>query len=316
MKKNIFVAVIVIIMVAALGVWYAVWNSDNTTAPSNIQLGEKPIATAFYMCDGGKTINAEFFKGQSKPAPAPGQPPVPGGSVKLMFSDGPTLTLKQTISADGIRYSNGDPSVQGGETFVFWSKGNGALVLENNEQKTYTGCISVVPDPGNLPKIYESGSNGFSVRYPADYTVDPDYKYQDLGPGKDIYGVSFTIPPSIAKGTNLAPDSYISVEQIPREENCSADLFLAPESIGSSSVATTTYNGIEYSVVAATDAAAGNRYQQIVYAIPGTNPCVAVRYFIHYGVIENYPPGTVKSFDNQALLNQFDAIRGTLTIQQ
>jgi hypothetical protein len=69
-------------------------------------------------------------------------------------------------------------------------------------------------------------------------------------------------------------------------------------------------------VASTTGAAAGNRYEETVYAIPGTNPCVAVRYFVHYGVIENYPPGTVRQFDKQALLDQFDRIRRTLVVNQ
>ena len=65
-----------------------------------------------------------------------------------------------------------------------------------------------------------------------------------------------------------------------------------------------------------TGAAAGNRYEETVYTLPGTNPCIAVRYFIHYGVFQNYPAGTVREFDQQALLASFDAIRHTLVIVQ
>jgi hypothetical protein len=71
-----------------------------------------------------------------------------------------------------------------------------------------------------------------------------------------------------------------------------------------------------YSVASSTGAAAGNRYDETVYALPGTNPCIAVRYFIHYGVIENYPAGTVRAFDEAALRSEFDAIRRTLINNQ
>jgi len=63
-----------------------------------------------------------------------------------------------------------------------------------------------------------------------------------------------------------------------------------------------------------TEAAVGNRYEETVYAMPGTSPCVAVRYFIHWTIIENYPPGAVTAFDRQALLDRFDAMRGTLVL--
>ena len=82
------------------------------------------------------------------------------------------------------------------------------------------------------------------------------------------------------------------------------------------STSTITDNGTIYSVASSTGAGAGNRYEETVYALPGTNPCVAVRYFIHYGVIENYPAGTVQAFNQPALLATFDAIRRTLVIVQ
>jgi hypothetical protein len=121
----------------------------------------------------------------------------------------------------------------------------------------------------------------------------------------------------MATGTNLSSDSYISIEQIPytdipRGQTCSAALFVDPET----PVSNMTDNDIQYSVASSTGAGAGNRYEEHVYAIPGTNPCIAVRYFIHYGVFENYPSGTVKHFDETALLKEFDTIRRSLTINQ
>jgi membrane-bound inhibitor of C-type lysozyme len=277
----------------------------------------KPINTVLYSCNAGKTITAVYYNGESKPAVSSGQPPIPGGRVELTLNDGSKMTLSQTISADGIRYANTD------ESFVFWSKGNGALVLENNVEKTYIGCIAVAPESQdeNLPAIYSNSAEGFSLRLPSlatstvsggqnDYLADESYKYQELGPGKDIGGVKFTIPALLSAGTNLSSDSYISVEKIPQTQNCSANLFLDQ---GASAV-TVTDNGKIYSVASSTGAAAGNRYEETIYAIPGTNPCVAVRYFIHYGVFENYPAGAVKEFDKETLLNQFNAIRRTLVI--
>lgn len=320
-KKKSIISIVVLVLVV-IGVGYAIAHPQNQPSPAtqpsstNQVPAGQPIATASYVCDGGKTIDAKFYQGQAKPPAGPNEPPTPGGSAEITLSDGRSMTLQQTISADGARYSNGNPMIQGNETFVFWSKGNGAFVLENGQQQTYSGCISVVPDPGNLPQVYESGSNGFSIRYPAGYTVNPNFQYQELGPGKEISGVSFTIPTSTAAGTNLAQDSYLSVEEIPQAQECTADLFVPPNSMsGVLGVTTTTDNGVTYSVASSTGAGAGNRYVEVAYAIPGTNPCIAVHYFIHYGVLENYPQGAVRAFDEQALLDQFNAIRRTLTIQ-
>lgn len=268
----------------------------------------QPINTVSYACNGGKTITAAYYQGETTPAPSPDQPPTPGGSVALTLSDGRAMTLKQTISADGARYANTD------ESFVFWSKGDGALVLENNQEKSYIGCVLVAPaaEGEQLSQVYSNSADGFSIRLPANYTVDESYKYQELGPKKDISGIKFTIPASVATGTNLASDTYLSVEEIPQSRNCNASLFLDHGPLGS----LFTEGSTTYIVASSTGAGAGNRYEETVYALFGTNPCVAVRYFIHYGVIENYPTGAVREFDKQALLTQFDAIRRTLVVSQ
>lgn len=270
-----------------------------------------PTASATYYCNGGKTITALYYRGTPAPAPAPGEPPTPTGSVALTLSDGRDMTLAQTISASGIRYANAD------ESFVFWNKGDGALVLENNQEKSYIGCIALAPEPegANLPQAYANGEAGFSLRLPAGYTPDASYRYEELGPGREISGVKFTVATAVATGTNLGTDSYLSVEQIPRvappERECTAALFL-----NRATARTVTDREMTYSVASTTGAAAGNRYEETVYALPGTNPCIAVRYYIHYGVFENYIPGLVREFDKEALLANFDAIRRTLRIVQ
>jgi membrane-bound inhibitor of C-type lysozyme len=312
MKKSYIIWIVIVIIVVAGAIYAALHPSQNsggsvatsTATSTNSQTGSQQVS---YACDAGKTIDAAYTDGESKPAAEAGQPPVPGGSVALTLSDGRAMTLPQTISGSGIRYANADESV------VFWSKGNGAFITENNVQ-TFSGCLQVAADPGNLSKVYESGSQGFSLRYPAAFTADSKYIYQALGPGKDIGGVKFTIDPALAAGTNLGADSYISVEEVPKAENCSADLFLDQSQGGKA--ATVTDNGVTYSVASTTGAGAGNRYEETVYAIPGTNPCMAVRYFIHYSALENYPAGTVKQFDESALKSTFDSIRHTLVIGQ
>ncbi len=295
MGKTIFG--ILALLLVGVGVWYALYGGGSEPQPDT---------TVGYVCNDGKAIVAAYFNADSATPPvASGTPPTPGGSVRIALSDGRSMELAQTISASGIRYASE------GEEAVFWSKGNGAFLLENNTQ-TYAGCIRAADDPGGLGRIYENGSAGFSIRHPADYAVDAAYRYEALGPGNEIGGVKFTISTSTSEGTNLSSDSYLSVEEIPGASTCSASLFL-PDGASESTI---EEDGTSYSFAEATGAAAGNRYEESVYAIPGTNPCIAVRYMIHYGVLENYEPGTVEQFDETALKKTFDAMRSTLVIGQ
>lgn len=95
------------------------------------------IDTVSYICDEGKTITATYYDGPTMPTPAPGEPPVPTGSVDVVLDTSPTTTLMQTLSASGIRYANED------ESLVFWSKGNEALVMRHNAMDlTYTNCTA------------------------------------------------------------------------------------------------------------------------------------------------------------------------------
>jgi membrane-bound inhibitor of C-type lysozyme len=311
--KRTYITILILVIIAIIG--FALFKNYNSTDEYTVIQPETPSTpsqtqttpiTVSYACDNGKTIQAIYSPGVAS-ASAADQMPTPSGTVALTFGDRSPATLSQTISADGSRYANSD------ESFIFWSKGNGALVLENNQSKTYIGCVSVAKDPtGTLSKVYHPVGGEFSIRYPSDYTLNSSYKYQELGEGKDITGIKLTIPASLVKGTNLSTDSYISVEEIPRSSVCSASSFV----MEGSQVSTVTENGTQYSMAISSDAGAGNRYEETVYALPGTNPCIGIRYFIHYGAIENYPSGTVKQFDRQALVAQFDQIRRTLTVNQ
>jgi membrane-bound inhibitor of C-type lysozyme len=125
MKKNSIVIFIIAIIIVGVGVWYF---GVNKNSPLSL------IAQVDYSCNNNKTINAAFYKGEEKIV-QPGEMPIPSGSVKITLSDGRNFDLLQTISADGVRYANSD------ESFIFWSKGDGALILENDEEKDYVGCI-------------------------------------------------------------------------------------------------------------------------------------------------------------------------------
>ncbi len=151
----------------------------------------------------------------------------------------------------------------------------------------------------------------FSIVYPRDFTADDSYVYNQVNPKKPISGVKFTIPGGVATGTNLSSDSYVSVEWLPRAVRCTGDIYLAANVKPS----TVNEDGIEYSVAIFSGAAAGNVYEEMVYALSGSSPCTAVRYYIHSSNIGNYDPGAVREFDRAALLAAFDKIRQSLTLR-
>ncbi len=152
---------------------------------------------------------------------------------------------------------------------------------------------------------YTNDVIGVSVKYPTGFTLNPTWQNTSVVPTKPISGIQFTIPASMATGTNLAEDTYVSIEQLPRAKSCTGDIFMAQTVKPHDMVD----NGVTYSVASSTDAAVGNRYEETVWAIKGSSPCTAVRYHVHYGAYENYPPGTIVEFNKTALLNAFDQVR-------
>jgi membrane-bound inhibitor of C-type lysozyme len=293
MKTSTAIGVLVALVIVLAGGWWFLGGKATTqTPPSGTATTTQALASAAFACEGGKSIGASFYQ----------------GSVVLTLSDGRTQNLPQAQSASGIRYANAD------ETFVFWGKGNTAFVTEGAEQnQTFSGCIVVAPDPsGALTQIYASSTLGVTIRFPQGYTADQKHVYSELGPNKTIKGVSFTIPAGATTGTNLSKDTYLAVESLPSATTCTADLFLDTQSRNKAS--TFSDSGVNYSVATTSGAGAGNFYDEAVFAIPGSSPCTAVRYFIHSTNVGNYPAGTVTEFNKAGLINEFDLIRRTLVL--
>lgn len=169
----------------------------------------------------------------------------------------------------------------------------------------------VAPTVAENATVYTNPTQTFSVNIPRGFTVDDQYSYS-VTPTRSLRGVKFTIPESLKKDTNLSSDSYISIESIPGAEYCTAERFFdfAPQVPD-----TIIENNITYSINYAQDAGAGNRYEETIYAIKDSNPCVAIRYFIHYSAIENYPEGAVREFDRAALLAELDGIRRSMRMK-
>ncbi len=150
-------------------------------------------------------------------------------------------------------------------------------------------------------KEYENQK--FSIQYPNDFILNANYKNQTGAPGQEILGVSFTIPASMAAGTNLSKDTLISVEEHPESTRCEARDYVYTQ-LAPSQAGTVVVGDATYTVAETDDAAAGNRYHETILAVPGT-PCRTIRLFVHSTNIDNYDPGTVKEFNREALLSIF-----------
>ena len=195
--RNTALVLVIIIIVAGVFAWE--YRDSAWLAPlfgsNNAPAAQQQVGKASYACDAGKTIVATYYQGAASAAPVSSStPPTPNGSVALVLSDGRSMTLPQTISGSGIRYANAD------ESLVFWSKGNTAFITEGaNQPQTFSNCISTSNIEGQQSwSTFASSTLGYSVRYPAGYTVNTSYVYQALGPGKNIYGIKLTIPASEA----------------------------------------------------------------------------------------------------------------------
>jgi membrane-bound inhibitor of C-type lysozyme len=301
-----------IIIAAAVSVWFVVKRPSLVItppiAPAEVtpSTESKVVNRVSYACDGNRLIKAAFMERVNPAvAPTPDAPPTPTGSVSLVFDDAPAVLLSQSISADGARYATVD------EALVFWSKGNAAIVLDHGQDGMYTNCIATENDPGTLPFVYHDGAVGFTVRYPSDFLLDVKYIYNS-GQKMAIPGVKFTIPEIMATGTNLSVDSYVSVEHV-AAEICDAMAFSDHAMVATST--TVMVGDVTYSFASSTDAGAGNRYEESVYVLPTVNQCLALRYFVHYGAIENYDAGTIKTFDRAALLSVFDRVRDSVVFE-
>lgn len=167
--------------------------------------------------------------------------------------------------------------------------------------------------------VYKDDTLGFSITLPTVlastsddslYSVEAPYAYTAMGPDTSIAGVKFTIPRAMTTGTNLSSDSYISVEHLKVGEVCDASAFMSVPGVEPQIL---REGSNTYSFASSSDAGAGNRYEEYVYALPDTNPCLAVRYFVHYGAIENYD-SNITAFNRTKLFADFDSIRKTLVI--
>jgi hypothetical protein len=163
--------------------------------------------------------------------------------------------------------------------------------------------------PVNTDVSYASSTMKFSLSYPQGFTVDEKYAYTRVSASKPISGVKFMVPASFTQGTNLAADSGVSMEVLPRATACTGDIYLK------ANVKAQAMSGpVPFSVATSSDKAGADTFEEAVYAVSSSSPCIAMRYFLHT-VNSTSTASTTRAFDLAAVLAAFDKIRASLSVQ-
>ena len=163
--------------------------------------------------------------------------------------------------------------------------------------------------PIQTDMTYASSTMGISLTYPQGFLLQQDYAYTGVSEEKPIFGVKLSLPATMTTGTNLASDSGISVETLPRANNCTADIYL----LANVKAQALMDGAIAYSIASSSETVDGETIEETVFAIPSSSPCVAVRYYLHSSD-DSSATGT-RPFDRAVVIAAFDKIRRSMTVQ-
>lgn len=278
-------------------------TTNDSSSETDDQSGNKTVT---YLCADDVTLTAKFEAGKSTTSVTEGEMQ-PGGSVTLTTQDGITAVLPQTVSASGSRYASP------GESFVFWSKGDGALVLENGTTSlAYRDCLAVAPEVGNLKEIYHNDDPEFTLRYPTGWEIsETNNALGGLSTSTNIEAV-FTVDPLLVSDTNLGDGTGLWIVSVADTEKCTPAEFL--QNVTAQSIE--TIDGVKYMVAKSVEAAAGNKFELTLYVEQEAFECLATVEFIHSNEISNYDPGTVTGYDEADLRESFAAIRNSIRLSR
>lgn len=163
----------------------------------------------------------------------------------------------------------------------------------------------------------DQNNGGWSIAYPIDFETNDVYSPTPVdnwregssgGPGLQPF--TLTIPRAFEPQTNFV-GAALTVGMSSNSKAVAQ--CLVPETTDNqTSVATTTINGIVFTVVHLTDVGAGNIYETTSYRTLHAGQCYAIEYTIHSAQIGNYPPeyGLVP-LDEVKLHDVLDRIVGT-----
>ncbi|HVM58994.1 MAG TPA: MliC family protein [Candidatus Paceibacterota bacterium] len=283
--RNTILAIVALIVLAVLVYWFTGFKMP---APSG---GQTSSQTATFYCSQDKTIQATFAS----------------SSVALVLSDGRSLTLPQAVSGSGARY---EATSTAGVDTVFWNEGDNAFLTEG-KTNTYDECTAAKVADSDAPgyKTYQDQGDTFTFAFPSDFSVtgtEPGYTPGWSAPATTSGQIlaKIYVPQSFEPGTNFG-DAWFTVGV---SSDPSAVATCLQTLSGAQATTTSSIGGVTFTKILFGGAGAGNRYDTTSYRTVRDNMCYAVEYTVHYGVLENYPKGTVQAFDEPKVAGALDQI--------
>jgi hypothetical protein len=173
-----------------------------------------------------------------------------------------------------------------------------------------TTCLSSSAMATASAARHFSPANGvYIATVPKSWTIQTDYTFNALGPGHPLPGVLFSIPQSEAAGTNLSSlGTGVAVVTPSAQQPCNARDYLATarDSIELGEA------GTLWTLARATDVGAGTKSTTQIFARRVNGHCLLVLYLVHTTDLSAYPKGSVRPYDQVALMRAFDQLRHSL----
>jgi hypothetical protein len=160
---------------------------------------------------------------------------------------------------------------------------------------------------------------GFTVRYPIDFQISDNYSATPAtdwrvngNQTKGIVMFSLVIPKVFEPQTNF-DDAKLTIGSS-RNSSAIAGCTKPDTNATFRITATTTIDGIPFSVSTTSDAGAGNLYETTSYRTVHNGQCWAIEYTIHSSQIGNYPPSfNLQPVDDVKLKSALDTIVQAVT---
>jgi hypothetical protein len=231
----------------------------------------------------------------------------------------------------------GKPELQ--NTFELQITGRDGAILCPRKEEACPFWRGVLPSTQEyLIKVKAQASGAFDMRVAINPpgTVSQTFNYADsqerfalsysdnFAPAHYSGGEITKIPPAFSMqsidtqqfaSTNLSEVYFlVGVSDNPEDVSTCTE----PASLGGpeTMLGETDVNGVTFTKSEATGVGAGNVYEQVYHRAVHNESCYEVTYFVHYGNIGNYLPGsaTVSEFDRTALYQQLDEILASLIL--